>query len=76
MFVSTQHAGRVLFRDFLLEQTRGRGAAPFDRTIDVQIGRLRKKLEADVDGPQIIRFVGGAGYVFVPTVISQVGKRP
>ncbi|MEO6364399.1 MAG: response regulator transcription factor, partial [Caldimonas sp.] len=38
-----EHAGRVLSRDFLLEQTRGREAAPFDRTIDVQVGRLRKK---------------------------------
>ena len=41
-----QHPGRVLSRDFLLEATRGREAAPFDRTIDVQVGRLRKKLEA------------------------------
>ena len=46
-----RHPGRVLSRDFLLEQTRGREAAPFDRTIDVQVGRLRKKLEGDAGGP-------------------------
>ena len=63
-----RHAGRVLSRDFLLEQTRGREAAPFDRTIDVQVGRLRKKIEADADDPQIIKSVRGAGYILVPPV--------
>ena len=63
-----QHGGRVLSRDFLLEQTRGREAAPFDRTIDVQVGRLRKKLEADPEHPQIIKSVRGAGYIFIPPV--------
>ena len=63
-----EHPGRVLSRDFLLEQTRGREAAPFDRTIDVQVGRLRKKLELDVDVPQIIKSVRGAGYILVPPV--------
>jgi DNA-binding response OmpR family regulator len=63
-----QHPGRVLSRDFLLEATRGREAAPFDRTIDVQVGRLRRKLEPDVEPPQIIKSVRGAGYLFVPAV--------
>jgi len=63
-----RHPGRVLSRDFLLEQTRGRDGDPFDRTIDVQIGRLRKKLEADVDDPQIIKSVRGAGYILVAPV--------
>jgi two-component system OmpR family response regulator len=62
------HPGRVLSRDFLLEHTRGREAAPFDRTIDVQVGRLRKKIEADPENPQIIKSVRSAGYVFVPAV--------
>ncbi|HSW05910.1 response regulator transcription factor [Aquabacterium sp.] len=63
-----QHPGRVLSRDFLLEATRGREAGPFDRTIDVQVGRLRKKLEADAEDPQIIKSVRGAGYILVPPV--------
>ena len=63
-----RHPARVLSRDFLLEQTRGREAAPFDRTIDVQVGRLRKKIEADADDPQIIKSVRGAGYILVPPV--------
>jgi two-component system OmpR family response regulator len=65
-----QHPGRVLSRDFLLEHTRGREAAPFDRTIDVQVGRLRKKLEADAEDPQIIKSVRGAGYILVPPVTA------
>ena len=63
-----EHAGRVLSRDFLLEQTRGREAAPFDRTIDVQVGRLRKKLESDPENPALIKAVRGAGYVLTPSV--------
>ncbi|MED5621895.1 response regulator transcription factor [Ideonella sp. BN130291] len=63
-----RHPGRVLSRDFLLEQTRGREAAPFDRTIDVQVGRLRKKLEVDAENPELIKSVRGAGYIFVPAV--------
>ena len=65
-----QHPGRVLSRDFLLEHTRGREAGPFDRTIDVQVGRLRKKLETDADDPQLIKSVRGAGYILVPPVTS------
>jgi len=47
---------------------RGREAAPFDRTIDVQVGRLRKKLELNVDDSQIIKSVRGAGYILVAPV--------
>lgn len=65
-----QHPGRVLSRDFLLEATRGREAAPFDRTIDVQVGRLRRKLEPDAPEPQIIKSVRGAGYILVPAVAA------
>lgn len=62
------HPGRVLSRDFLLELTRGREAGPFDRTIDVQIGRLRRKLEADPANPQLIKSVRGAGYMLASPV--------
>ena len=68
MLTFVLHAGRVLSRDFLLEHTRGRAAGPYDRTIDVQVGRLRKKLERNAADPQIIKSVRGAGYILVPTV--------
>jgi two-component system, OmpR family, response regulator len=68
LYVFARHSGRVLSRDFLLEHTRGREAAPFDRTIDVQVGRLRKKLERDPENPELIKSVRGAGYLFVPQV--------
>jgi len=63
-----RHPGRVLSRDFLLEATRGRESGPFDRTIDVQVGRLRRKIETDPEHPQIIKSVRGAGYLLVPKV--------
>ena len=62
------HPGRVLSRDFLLERTRGREAAPFDRAVDVLIGRLRRKLDDDAQLPQILKAVRGAGYMLVTTV--------
>lgn len=43
--------------------SRGRVAGPFDRTIDVQVGRLRRKLEADPKAPDLIKTVRGGGYV-------------
>jgi two-component system, OmpR family, response regulator len=66
--VFVRNPGRVLSRDFLLEHTRGREAAPFDRAVDVLIGRLRKKIEADAQQPQILKSVRGAGYILVAAV--------
>ncbi|MEM9044884.1 MAG: response regulator [Pseudomonadota bacterium] len=57
-----RHAGRVLSRDQLLDLTRGRGAKLFDRAIDNQILRLRKKIEADPKNPSLIQTVRGGGY--------------
>ena len=65
-----RHPGRVLSRDFLLEQTRGREAGPFDRTIDVQVGRLRRKIEVNADDPHLIKSVRGAGYILVPAITA------
>ena len=64
------HPGRVLSRDFLLDQTRGRESGPFDRTIDVQVGRLRRKLGAESGEGPWIKSVRGAGYLFAPRVTS------
>jgi DNA-binding response OmpR family regulator len=60
--------GRVHSRDELLGATRNREAGPFDRTIDVQVGRLRRKIESDPQHPELIKSVRGAGYVFTPKV--------
>jgi len=58
---------RVLTRDQLLLKTRNREWEPFDRSIDIRIGRLRRKVEPDPAGePRIIRTVRNAGYMFVP----------
>lgn len=62
------HAGRVLSRDQLLELTREKESSPFDRTIDVQVGRLRKKLEDDRQRPKIIVTLRSQGYLFKPKV--------
>ena len=59
-----EHPGRVLNRDQLLDLTRGREAGPFDRSVDVQISRLRRKIEEDPKQPALIRTVRGGGYVF------------
>ncbi len=62
------HPQRLLSREQLLDLTRGRAAVPFDRAIDVQISRLRGKIEADPKNPAIIKTVRGAGYIFSATV--------
>ncbi len=53
---------RVLSREQLLGWTRGREAMPFDRTIDVQLGRLRRKLAVHPDSEALIKTVRGSGY--------------
>ncbi len=71
LLVLLTHPGRVLSRDFLLTHSRGREAAAFDRSVDVQVGRLRKKLEADPQAPLILKSVRGAGYLLaVPVTAS------
>jgi two-component system, OmpR family, response regulator len=60
----TGHSQQVLTRDQLLDLTRGRESTVFDRSIDVQISRLRRKIEADPQVPELIKTVRSGGYVF------------
>ena len=60
------HPNQVLSRDQLLTLTRNREWEPFDRSIDIRITRLRRKVEEDPEHPRAIRTVRGAGYMFVP----------
>jgi two-component system phosphate regulon response regulator OmpR len=62
-----EHPNQVLSRDQLLSMTRNREWEPFDRSIDIRITRLRRKLEDDPAHPRVIKTVRGAGYMFIPS---------
>lgn len=68
--VFCQHPGRVLSREQLLDLAHGRSASLFDRSIDIQVSRLRRKIEADPKAPTMIVTVRNGGYMFTPTVTS------
>ncbi|MEL6963056.1 MAG: winged helix-turn-helix domain-containing protein, partial [Pseudomonadota bacterium] len=63
-----QHPKLVLSRDQLLDLTSGRAASAFDRSIDNQVSRLRRKIEADPKKPELIKTVWGGGYSFTADV--------
>ncbi len=63
-----EHPNRILSREQLLELARNRVPNPFDRSIDVQISRIRRKLEIGENSPPLIKTVRGAGYIFLPAV--------
>ena len=62
------HPRRVLTRDQLLDLSRGRELAAFERSIDNQVSRLRRKIEADASDPRLIQTIWGGGYKFVGAV--------
>lgn len=64
--VFAERPNRAMSRDQLLSLTQGRDWDPYDRSIDIRIARLRKKIETDPDKPQVIKTVRGVGYMFVP----------
>src|SRR5579871_6827091 len=66
-----EHPHQVLSRDQLLDLTRGRDSSPFDRSVDVQVSRLRRKIEPDPKVPSLIVTVRSGGYVFTPNVDSR-----
>lgn len=63
-----EHPNRILTREQLLELARNRLPNTFDRSIDVQISRIRRKLEGGENAPPLIKTVRGAGYIFLPAV--------
>ena len=64
--IFAENPNRPLSRDWLLETTSHRSRDPFDRTIDLRITRIRRKIEPDPAKPTVIRTVRGVGYMFVP----------
>ena len=66
--VFLDHPNHVLSRDTLMDRLHGRDAGAFDRAVDVQVGRLRRKIETDAATPELIKSVRGAGYLFTAPV--------
>lgn len=69
LVVLADKPGHVFSRDALMTRLHGHDAGPFDRAIDVQVGRLRRKIEDDALHPRVIKSVRGAGYVFSAKVV-------
>ncbi|KAB2943588.1 MAG: response regulator [Hyphomicrobium sp.] len=65
-----EHPQIVLSREQLLDLARGRSAIAFDRGIDMQVTRLRRKIEADPQQPRLIKTIRNKGYAFTPEVIG------
>lgn len=68
LVVFAQRPNRVLSREQLVDLTHSRSAIPFDRSIDIQVSRLRRKIERDLKTPAMIKTVRGGGYLFTPHV--------
>lgn len=68
LLVFAEHPQRVLTRDQLLDLARGSAYEVYDRSIDVQVARLRRKLDTDTDVESVVRTVRGGGYMFTPQV--------
>ena len=68
LLVFAERPQRVLSRDQLMDLARGREATAFDRSIDVQVSRLRGKIESDPKAPELIKTVRSSGYIFTPLV--------
>ena len=64
--IFVEHPNRVLNRDFLMNLIKGYERDPFDRSIDVTVTRLRRKIEEDPSSPEYVRTVWGEGYLFAP----------
>ena len=70
LHVLLTHPNRALTRDQLLDLTQGKDGGPFDRSIDVLVGRLRRRLGDDAKQPELIKTVRGRGYLLASKVLS------
>ena len=68
--VFARHPNRVLSRGQLIDLVKGPGWATYDRAVDTQVGRLRKKVEPDLSNPALIKTVRGGGYIFATAVAA------
>jgi two-component system OmpR family response regulator len=68
--VFARHPNRVLSRSQLMDLAKGRDWAAYDRAVDTQVARLRKRIEADPSHPKLIRTMRGGGYIFAATVTT------
>jgi len=64
--IFVEHPNRVLSRDHLMDLMKGYERSPFDRSIDIRVTRLRRKIEKDPAAPEYVRTVWGEGYLFTP----------
>jgi len=68
LLVFCQYARRTLTRDQILDLTQGRAAVPFDRSVDILVSRIRRKIEQNPRDPEFIKTVRTGGYIFTPEV--------
>lgn len=71
LLVFCERPGRTLSRDQIIDLTQGREAAPSERSVDILVSRLRRKLERDPKDPELLQTIRSSGYLFSPEVTSQ-----
>ena len=71
LLVFAEHPRRILTRQQLLDMVRGEAYEAFDRSVDVQVSRLRRKLETDATSAPMIRTIRNGGYLFTPHVVRR-----
>jgi two-component system OmpR family response regulator len=69
--VFCERPGRTLSRDQIIDLTQGREAAPSERSVDILISRLRRKLERNPKDPELLQTIRSSGYLFSPEVVSE-----
>ena len=70
LLVFCERPGRTLSRDQIIDLTQGREASPSERSVDILVSRLRRKLERDPKDPELLQTIRSSGYLFSPEVSS------